>query len=340
MSGKARPLHVHVENRREQSIVYHVTRERFDDALGRHGDIADGIEASIGFDLESFDDEIATTDVLVLPVPVPADWRPRLYALAETAPRLRFVFQTGAGAERLFPLDWLPPGVPMTNNSGAHAEKAREYVTMAILMLNNRIPALATAKNERRWDEAFSAAVRGKTALVVGVGHMGGAAAEAAKRLGLRVLGVRASGEPHPQVDEMVTPDRLAEVLPRADFVIATTPLTEASRGLIGARELDLLKPTAGLVNMGRAAVVDYDALAARLADGRLAGAVLDVFEPEPLPPDSALWETPNLVITPHTSSDDDALYIANTLDVLFDNLGRHLAGDQLINHVDPERGY
>ncbi len=340
MSANAKALHVHVESRGEQSFVYHVTRERFDDALGRHGDIAGRIEASIGFDLEGFDEAIAAADVLVLPVPVPAAWRPRLYALAETAPRLKFVFQTGAGIEKLLPLDWLPPGVPLTNNSGAHAEKAREYVTMAVLMLNNRVPAFATAKSERVWDETFSTAARGKTAVVIGVGHMGGAAAEAAQALGLRVLGVRASGEPHPAVDEMFTPDRFSEVLPRADFVIVTTPLTERTRGLVDARALDLMKRDAGLVNMGRAPVVDYHALAERLTSGRLAGAVLDVFEPEPLPRDSVLWSTPNLIITPHTSSDDDALYIANTLDVLFANLRRQLAGRKVVNRVDPVRGY
>ncbi len=101
-----------------------------------------------------------------------------------------------------------------------------------------------------------------------------------------------------------------------------------------------LMKPGAGLINMSRAAVVDYEALADKLRDGSLAGAILDVFNPEPLPPDSALWTTPNLVITPHVSSDDDVAYIPLTLDLFFDNMARYLDGRPLRNRVRPALGY
>ena len=126
----------------------------------------------------------------------------------------------------------------------------------------------------------------------------------------------------------------------RADFVLVTLPLTPETRGLFDRRRLDRMKPTAGLVNMGRAGVVDHAALADKLREGSLAGAVLDVHEPEPLPASSPLWTTPNLIVTPHVSSDDVESYIPLTLDLLFDNLARDLAGRPLRNRVRPRLGY
>ncbi len=175
---------------------------------------------------------------------------------------------------------------------------------------------------------------------MVGVGGMGGAGAAAAKRLGMHVIGVRPSGAPHQAVDEMATPDRLHEMLPRADFVLCAAPLTAETRGMIGRAEFALMKPTAGLISMGRGAVVDNDALAEALTGKKIDGAVIDVTDPEPLPADSAMWDVPNLVITPHMSSDDTDRYIPNTLDVLFENLRRLLAGEPLLNQVDAARGY
>jgi phosphoglycerate dehydrogenase-like enzyme len=132
----------------------------------------------------------------------------------------------------------------------------------------------------------------------------------------------------------MFSPRRLDRVLPRADFVIVTTPLTADTRQLIGRRELDLMKPSAGLINLARAQVVDYDVLADKLSRGELGGAILDVFDPEPLPPESPLWKTPNLIITPHVASDDAEQYMPLTLDLVFDNIRRLLAGRPLRNRV------
>jgi phosphoglycerate dehydrogenase-like enzyme len=116
--------------------------------------------------------------------------------------------------------------------------------------------------------------------------------------------------------------------------------LTGKTKHLIGARELDLMKPGAGLVNFGRAGVVDYDVLRERLISGRIGGAILDVFEPEPLPADSPLWDTPNLIVTPHCSSDDIGQYVPRTLDLVFDNLERLLSGRALRCVVDPALEY
>jgi len=117
-------------------------------------------------------------------------------------------------------------------------------------------------------------------------------------------------------------------------------PLTPETNGLLDRARLDRMKRDAGVINIARAPVADYDALSDKLARGELAGAVLDVMEPEPLPPESPLWDTPNLIITPHISCDDGDHYIDITLDLWFENLERFLNGKPLRNRVDPERGY
>jgi len=138
----------------------------------------------------------------------------------------------------------------------------------------------------------------------------------------------------------MGKPGDLDRFLPRADIVLVTVPLTKETRQLVGKRELDLMKPEAGLINMGRARVVDYEALAAKLTREELSGAILDVFDPEPLPADSPLWTTPHLLISPHVSSDDVVQYVPRTLDLIFENVRRLLAGRPLKNRVVPEREY
>ena len=211
---------------------------------------------------------------------------------------------------------------------------------MCVLMLNNRVPTLVNAQSRREWQPLFTDHLKGKTLLIVGVGHLGGAGARQAKRCGLYVIGVRRSGRSHRYCDEVVGQAGLHEVLPRADFIVVTVPSTSATDGMIGKREFALMKKTAGFVNFSRAQVVDYRALAARLRSGELGGAILDVFDPEPLPAESDLWTTPNLLITPHCSSDDLDRYIPMTLDLIFENVARSIAGLKLLNRVDIERQY
>jgi phosphoglycerate dehydrogenase-like enzyme len=196
-----------------------------------------------------------------------------------------------------------------------------------------------TNQRLRRWEQIFTDPVAGKTVVVIGMGRIGGEAARRAKQLGMRVIGVRRSGARHRDVDRMYRVEALAKALPQADFVLVAAPLTAETRGLIGRRELDLLKPAAGLVNMGRAGIVDYEALAAKLERRELAGAVLDVFHPEPLPSRTALWRCPNLIITPHVSS--DALdYMSHVLRIFATNVGRYLSGRPLKNAVSRQDQY
>jgi phosphoglycerate dehydrogenase-like enzyme len=254
-------------------------------------------------------------------------------------PRLAWIHLVSAGVDHLLPLDWLPSGVVLTNSSGVHSELAGEYAACALLMLNAGMPRHVTNQRRGRWDQVFNSPIRGKTVVLIGVGAIGGTAAMHAKRLGLRVIGVRRSRRRHPHVDEMVGPGDLPAVLPRADFLLLTAPLTPETRGLIGARELDALPRGAGVVNIARAGLVDYAALRAKLERGELRGAILDVCDPEPLPPESPLWRVPDLLITPHISSDPTD-YVERMLTIITDNLDRLLTGRPLRNRVQRARGY
>jgi phosphoglycerate dehydrogenase-like enzyme len=258
--------------------------------------------------------------------------------LASRAPRLRWIQSTSAGVEKLVPL--LPPDVVLTNASGVHIPKGGEYAMTALLMLNHGVPHFVTRQRERRWDPIFMTPIAGRTVAIVGVGRIGGEVARLARRFGMRVLGVRRSNRPHRWIHRMFTTKNLRAAFRQADFVVVTTPLTPETRGLIGAKELDCLPRHAGLVNLGRGAVVDYDALAAKLWTRELSGAVLDVFHEEPLPPESPLWTTPNVILSPHCAVDDGRAYVTRCLDIFFDNLRRYLAGRPLRNVVDRELGY
>ena len=320
---------------RSADTAFRVTRERFDAACARHPDLAAALDATISDDLADLDPAAAEAEIVFSKTKVLRENFP-----VPAAPHLKWVFVTSAGVETLLPLNWLPPGAVLVNCRGTHGEKAGEFALTAILMLSARIPYFVDRQREARWDPVFSTGARGKTVVVVGTGVMGVAAMGRAREVGLVVIGVNASGRPHPAADETMPVADLARVLPRADFLVITAPSIPSTQGLIGRRELDLMKPTAGLVNIARGHLVDQAALADKLTRGELAGAILDVFDREPLPPESPLWSTPNLIMTPHVSCDDAEAYTPLTLDVFFANLATYLAGEPMPNQVDPARGY
>ena len=156
----------------------------------------------------------------------------------------------------------------------------------------------------------------------------------------MHVIGVNRSGNPVDGCDEVVTTGQLDEVLPRADYLLIATPDTPETRGLMDRRRLDLMKPAAGIINIGREAVMDYDALCDKLEEGSLGAAILDVFDPEPVEQHSHLWSTSNLIITPHVSADDGDAYIPMTLGLFFENMRRFVSGDELLNPIRKELGY
>jgi phosphoglycerate dehydrogenase-like enzyme len=339
----ARTVRVHIKNNHaspstfpstpESESVFTITRERYEGVARRHPDVASRLDVFIDWNLDHFRESMSTAEVLVT-------WDLPTSDLAAVAPRLRWIHVIGAGVEHLCPMDWLPPGVVVVNNRGAHAAKAGEWGLMAVLMLHNKVPAIVTNQRRARWESLYATPIAGRTALVVGVGSIGGSVARHLKALGLRVLGVSRHGRPHPDVDAMARPDHLDALLPEADYVVVATPATPETLNLFDRRRLGLMKRGAGLVNVGRASVMDYDALARLLAEGYISGAILDVFGTEPLPADSPIWLVPNLIVSPHVSADDAESYVAITLDALFRNMRRYLAGQPLENVVRPELGY
>jgi len=337
------PIRVHIKNNHaspdtfppteEGEAVFTITRERYEAAAARYPDVACRLDVCIDWDLDNFHESMRTAEVLVT-------WDLPIGRLAEVAPKLRWIHIIGAGVEHLCPMDWVPEGVTIVNNRGAHAEKGGEFGLMAVLMLHCHMPAMIENQRDARWKSLYSTPIEGKTVAVVGVGNIGRGAARRFKRAGMRVLGVSRHGLACDDVDEMYAADAIDLVLPQADFVLVATPLTDETRNLFDRRRQSLMKSGSGVINVGRAGTMDYEALADNLRNGHFSGAVLDVFDPEPLPAESPLWNTPNLIVTPHVSADDGDSYVPITLDLVFENMRRHIAGEPLMNVVRPELGY
>jgi phosphoglycerate dehydrogenase-like enzyme len=326
-------LHVQLAVSAGSALRNAFTREAVLEAADGHPGVLDGVSLGFSDTGPALEAALPGADILVL------TGQAGLADLALRAPRLRWLHHTSAGVEWLL-RENLPPELLLTNASGTHSPKTAEFALLCALMLSNNMPALFTAQRAHRWDPRPSPTVVGRTALVLGLGGLGGAAAAALEAAGLTVIGVSRSGRPHPAVAESHPIAELPALLPRADILLITLPLTAETRNLIGARELDLMPRGSGVVNIGRGPLLDHDALAARLRDGRLGGAVLDALPDEPLPGGSPLWDVPNLIITPHCGLYDPTAYARRCLDGFFANLRRFKAGAPLQQLVDPARGY
>ncbi len=256
------------------------------------------------------------------------------------APKLRMIFCTAAGLDKLMPFDWLPPGVDA-------AEQPRRARRQGVGIRDDGAADAerAPARRDRRptaghWQPHFAPTLRGRRVSIIGTGDLGSAAARGARHFGAEVTGVRRRPEPHPDFSRIVATEALDALLPDTEFLILACPLTPATRNLMDRRRLALLPQGAGVVNIGRGALLDQDALCDLLDGGHLGGAVLDVFTPEPVPPGHRLWTTRNLIATPHVSADDPLRYNPDSLDIFFRNLQAWQAGGALPNRVDLVQGY
>ncbi|MBV8915774.1 MAG: D-2-hydroxyacid dehydrogenase [Acetobacteraceae bacterium] len=315
------------------SANFPLTQAVWDEAAARAPDVSAGHALSFGDTREAFEAGMRDAELLVAQTSSLVPGLP-------PSPRLQLIYVTSAGLEKLAPYDWLPDGVPLLNNRGTHAAKAGEFGLMALLMLANWVPLLFTAQREGRWAQKHGTVLAGHRVLVIGLGTLGGAIAGHARDFGMYVTGVRTRAEPHPACERVVAVGDLEAVLPEAEFLVLAAPLTPATKGLLSRERIALLPRGAGVVNVGRGAVADQDALLDALDGGHLGGAVLDVFDLEPIPPGHRLWSTRNLVITPHTSADDPNTYNARSLDIFFENLRAWQQGRPLPNRFDVNRGY
>ena len=256
--------------------------------------------------------------------------------LLPRAKRLRWVQNMGAGVER-FLIPELPKGVALTRIAGIFGPWMAEYVLGWCLWHTQRTELFRAQQRESRWRQVDPLRLHGAELCIVGLGDIGRTIARAARGVGMRISGVSQSGRKAPGVDRVYRARDLDKPLASADFVVLTVPLTAATRGLIGARELARMKPSAWLVNIGRGPLVDEGALLEALSGKRIGGAILDVFDEEPLPADHPLWKFENVVITPHISGPSTPDEIGPIFD---DNLRRYLTRRPLRYQVDRRRGY
>nr|WSZ99680.1 D-2-hydroxyacid dehydrogenase [Streptomyces sp. NBC_00857] len=239
----------------------------------------------------------------------------------------------------LFPSLVDDPAVTLTNSSGVYDRPIAEYVLGLVLALAKDFPGTWEHQRRREWRPRDSENIGGRTALVWGTGPIGRAVARLLRAAGMRVSGAgRTAHAHHPDLGTVHGPATLRTALAEADYVIVAAPLTDDTRGMVDASVLSEMKPGARLVNVGRGPLVDEEALVDHLADGRLAGAALDVFTQEPLPVASPLWDMPGVIVSPHTAGEATGRKEALT-DLFLDNLGRRVEGRPLRNVIDKEGG-
>ena len=240
----------------------------------------------------------------------------------------------------MLPLDWMYEGLTLTNNSGIHSKKAGEYGLMSVLMLQNHLSKIITNQKNKKFVSLFSTPIAGKTIVVVGTGSLGASMIKLISPLGPKIIGVNKKGNNVEGCQKVVTTNKIDSILPEADILYLALPETPETKNIINRKRLNLLKPSCGIVNIGRQSAMDYDALNGKLKKNELAGAILDVFTPEPIELRSKFWDTPNLIITPHVSSDDGESYIRLTLESFMKNLELFINNKPLVNQVDKKLGY
>jgi len=266
--------------------------------------------------------------------------RAHLRDLSAVAPRLRWLQATSAGVGQMVKRTGLDrAGIVITTASGVHARPLADFCLMAMLMFAKNYAWMERDKRAKRWERYCGEELTGKTLAIVGLGHIGREVARHAKRMDMRVVGMRRSTGPVSDVDELFGRDELHAMLRQTDFLVLAAPHTPETEGIIGEAELASMKPSAVLINIGRGALVDEDAMIRALQEARLAGAALDVFRTEPPPQDSPLWGMPNVIISPHSAS-TVTQENARITELFCDNLRRYLAGQPLRNVLDTEKLY
>lgn len=275
---------------------------------------------------------------------VPGDSPQGLADVVEANSRLRWIQGTAAGAGELLRHAGLTEDerdrVTVTSAAGVHAGPLAEFAMFGLLAFTKGLPRLLADTKTQRWEHYPVGELAGRTLLVVGLGAIGREVARLAAAFGMRVIAVNRTGKADvAHVDEVHPTSSLADLMPRAQGVVVTLPLTEETSGLLDADVISRMRADAIVVNVGRGGVIDEQALIQSLQDGRLCGAALDVFATEPLPADSPLWRLPNVLVSPHTA----ALSVHENeriVDLFSENLRRYLRGDDLLNRVDPTLFY
>jgi phosphoglycerate dehydrogenase-like enzyme len=264
------------------------------------------------------------------------------------AKKLRWIHSQAAAVHQFMFPELVNSDVILTNARDVHGPVVAEQVIAMMFALAKRIPAAVRFQQKHEWgQDAFSSGrshsreLAGATLGLVGLGSIGRKVATHAAALGMRVIAVREHPEKEkPQdVDEVLPTSKLQELLAQSDYVVLSAPVTAQTTGMIGARQLAAMKPDAFLLNVGRGPLIDEAALVEVLRQHKIGGAALDVFDQEPLPPDSPLWDLEDLLITPHTGGISENMWERHYA-LFSDNLHRYLSGQPLLGLVDKRSGY
>jgi phosphoglycerate dehydrogenase-like enzyme len=308
-----------------------VTEQRLAPLIADTSGLRDRIEVSYANDRAGLDTGLADAEVLLVGNFETDNLRSR-------APRLAWVQSIFAGVEKL--IGEVPADIVLTNARGVHAPKAGEYGMCALLMLNSRVPRLEALRREGTWEPVFTPVISGKAVTILGTGNLGAAVAGHARHFGMRTIGINREGRPAEPFDEVHPVTDLIAAVRRSDFLVVTLPNAPHTRKLVDAKVLAAMPKGAGVVSIGRGQVVDEAALIAALQSGHLGGAVIDVFEEEPLPPQSPLWSLNNVILSAHCGVDDLDAYLPRAMHVFLRNLTRYLDNQPLENVVDRRLGY
>ena len=310
-----------------------VTKDLFESKLSKYPKIKDKISYLIDWDDDNWKSSMKDADILLA-------WNFPTKGLSKIAPNLKWIHIISAGVNHLSPFNWVKKDLVLTNSSGIQAKKAGEFGLMSILMLQNQMTRIITNQKQKEYVTLLSNPIENKKVVVVGTGSLGGSMIKHISSLGANVIGVNRRGLKVDGCSKVIKFDKIDKVLPDADFLYLAVPETNETKGMINKKRLDALKHTCGIVNIGRQSVMDYEHLRKKLKKNEISGAILDVFSEEPINRNSKFWDTPNLVITPHISSDSKGKYIEMVLEKFFDNLKLFIDQKKLLNRVDPNLGY
>ncbi|HWE51177.1 MAG TPA: D-2-hydroxyacid dehydrogenase [Bryobacteraceae bacterium] len=300
--------------------------------------LAPEVEIKIGRTAESLLPELADARVLF-------HWlggKDQVRQVLSLAPRLEWIHARYAGLDNLLSPELIESPVPLSNGSGVFSQSLGEFVILGALYFAKDVPRLLRSKEAHRWEIFDVHELSRQTLGIVGHGDIGRAIAWRAKALGMRVLALRRNPAPRAgdeHVDRVYANGEIHAMLPECDYVVVAAPLTPHTKGMMGAREFASMKPDAIVMNVGRGPVINEAAMIEALRAKQIRGAALDVFEVEPLPPESPLWSMENVLISPHTA-DHTKTWIEDAMDFFLAQFASWRAGEPLQNIVDKRAGY
>ena len=321
-----------------EKITISVLGNPAETVLGGLSALGGGMNLLTAKTVEDLGPEASTTKILF-------NWtgsQDEVIKLMAVAPDLEWIHSRYAGLDKLLFPELIASPVPLTNGSGVFSQSLGEFIIAGILYFAKDLVRMKKAQAEKRWEVFDVREIRNRTLGIVGYGDIGRAIASRAQALGMTVLGHRRLTEWREGdqfVAKIYASDQLHEMLPLCDFVAVAAPLTPSTFHMMSTAEFNAMKPEAIVMNVGRGPVIDEAAMVAALQAGTIAGACLDVFEVEPLPPDSPLWDMENVLISAHTA-DHTQDWLDDAVRFFVEQYGRWTRGETLKNVVDKHAGY